>query len=36
MQRFWDSTMALTPNDDDDDIQRLYAFKLFGEIFPIF
>ncbi|KAL3015525.1 hypothetical protein AAZX31_06G161300 [Glycine max] len=36
MQRFWYSAMALTPNDDDDDTRRLYTFKLFGEIFPIF
>lgn len=36
MQRFWDSAMALTPNDDEDDTRRFYAFKLFGEIFLVF
>lgn len=23
MQKFWDSAMALSPNDDDDELRRL-------------
>jgi len=36
MQRFWDSAMALTPNDDDDDTRRLFSLKLFQETLVFF
>lgn len=26
MQKFWDSAMALSANDDDEDTQRLFIF----------
>ncbi|XP_061373765.1 CBS domain-containing protein CBSCBSPB1-like [Gastrolobium bilobum] len=31
IQKFWDSAMALTPNDDDDDTQSDSSFKLISE-----
>lgn len=33
MQKFWDSAMALSPNEDDEDSRRLLASLTFDPLF---
>lgn len=33
MQKFWDSAMALSPNEDDEDSRRLLASLTFYPLF---
>lgn len=36
MQKFWDSAMTLSPNEEDEETRRLYCFGIMAMIEFIF